>query len=63
MADKVASDKVARITGQKSRSMAEHYQAHVAEEVIVELGVEAGQRDTPRSGLFLCPKLEDLWIC
>jgi len=43
MADKVASDKVARITGHKSRSMAEHYQAHVAEGVIVELRAEAGE--------------------
>lgn len=43
MADKVTADKVARITGHKSRSMAEHYQSHVAEGVIAELGVEAGE--------------------
>jgi integrase len=43
MADKVAADKVARITGHKSKSMAEHYQAHIADGVIAELGEEAGQ--------------------
>ena len=43
MADKVAADKVARITGHKSKAMAAHYQAHVVEGVIAELGVEAGE--------------------
>ena len=42
MADKVAADKIARITGHKSRAMAEHYQAHVTNGVIAELGVKAG---------------------
>ena len=42
MADKVASDKVAKIAGHKSKTMAEHYQSHVDAEVIAELGMEAG---------------------
>jgi hypothetical protein len=43
MADIVAADKVARITGHKSKSVAERYQSHITDGVIAELGVEAGQ--------------------
>jgi integrase len=41
MADRVAADKVARVTGHKNKAMAELYQNHVSEEIIVELGAEA----------------------
>jgi integrase len=43
MADRMAADKVARITGHRSKAMAEHYQAHVTEAVIAEAGQKAGE--------------------
>jgi integrase len=43
MADRMTADKVARITGHKSKAMAEHYQSHITEEMISEAGREAGE--------------------
>jgi integrase len=37
MADRVAADKVARITGHRSKAMAELYQAHVTEGIIADM--------------------------
>jgi integrase len=47
MADRAEADKVARVTGHKSKAMAEHYQRHVTDKVVAELtraaaGVFAG---------------------
>jgi hypothetical protein len=41
MADRMAADKVARITGHRSKAMAEHYQSHVTDTVIAEAGRES----------------------
>jgi integrase len=38
MADRMAADKVARITGHRSKAMAEHYQSHVTETAIKDMG-------------------------
>jgi integrase len=38
MADRMAADQVARITGHKSKAMAEHYQSHITEAAITEAG-------------------------
>ncbi|MDR1024717.1 MAG: site-specific integrase, partial [Treponema sp.] len=41
MADRMTAEKVARITGHKSKAMAEHYQSHVTDMVIAEAGRES----------------------
>jgi integrase len=38
MADRMAAAEVARVTGHKSKAMAEHYQSHVTEAAIAEAG-------------------------
>jgi integrase len=43
MADRMPAEKVARITGHKSKAMAEHYQAHITSEVIAEAGRESAE--------------------
>jgi integrase len=43
MADVTTPDKVARVTGHKSKAVAEHYQAHITEQVIDELGADSEQ--------------------
>ncbi|GHU63560.1 hypothetical protein FACS189445_6790 [Spirochaetia bacterium] len=43
MADRMAADKVARITNHKSKAVAERYQSHVTEAVIAEAGKVAAE--------------------
>jgi integrase len=42
MANKIASDKIAKIAGHRSKAMAELYQSHIDAEIIAELRMEAG---------------------
>jgi integrase len=41
MADRMAAEEVARITGHRSKAMAEHYQSHVNETIIRDMGKAA----------------------
>jgi integrase len=38
MADRMAAAEVARVTGHRSKAMAEHYQAHITEKTVAEAG-------------------------